>query len=100
MHLPDLTDVRALRGPNVWSRCAVLQASFCPPCLPSGAVLDSPEFANRFTHLTSPLGSLAGPVLTAAEEWSTTGDGSHLALAIARLSLAIEIAATSQVSFC
>jgi cyanophycin synthetase len=100
MHLPDLTDVRALRGPNVWSRCAVLQASFCPPSLQSGAVPDSPEFANRFTHLTSPLGSLAGAVLTAAEEWRATGDGSHLALAIAQLALALEIAATCKVSFC
>jgi cyanophycin synthetase len=96
MLFPDLTDVRALRGPNVWARCALLQAAF-----PSSVTISSDAgFASRLSGLILPLSSLGGPALTAAEEWIGTGDSRSLALTIARLALAIEIAATCKVSFC
>lgn len=100
MILSDLTDVRALRGPNVWSRCAVLQAAFRPQALPSGMASCGSEFATRFERLLSPLGSLAGAARAAAEEWTAAGDSRCLASAIAQLALAIEIAATCKVSWC
>jgi cyanophycin synthetase len=51
-------------------------------------------------RLTSALGFEAKPCLAAAEEWTATGDGRWLALAVAQLALAIQIAATCKVSFC
>jgi cyanophycin synthetase len=96
MTFPDLTDVRALRGPNVWARCAVLQAAFHL----SAKTSSNAGFASRLSGLASPLGTLAGTSLEAAEEWMAAGDGRCLALAVARLALAIEIAATCKVAFC
>ena len=95
MLFPDLTDVRALRGPNVWARCAVLQAAFHQ----SANTPSNPGFPRRLSGLISPLGTLAGTSLEAAKEWIATGDSRFLALAIARLALAIENAATCKVSF-
>jgi cyanophycin synthetase len=100
MLVPDLTDVHALRGPNVWARCAVLQAAFHPPSLSSAPLSSNAEFDSRLDRLTALLGSRAEPVLAAAEEWTSTGDGRWLTLAIAQLALAIEIAASCKVSFC
>jgi cyanophycin synthetase len=100
MRVPDLTDVRELRGPNVWARCAVIQAAFHPPSIPSAPLSRNAAFDSRLSCLTSSLGSLAVPVLAAGEEWTATGDGRWLALAIAQLALAIEVAASCKVSFC
>lgn len=97
MIFSDLTDVRALRGPNVWARCAVLQAAFRPPSSP---VQPRTGFAGRLRQLTSPLGSSAQPAIAAAEGWVTAGDGKGLAQAVARLALAIEVTTTCKVSFC
>jgi cyanophycin synthetase len=92
----DLTDVRALRGPNVWARCAVLAAAFRAPSSPSGAA----GFAGRLRQIAAPLGSLAEPACAAAERWDLTGAGTDLAEALGQLALAIEIACTCQVSLC
>jgi len=100
MILSDLTGVRALRGPNVWARCAVLEAAFRAPSSPPGTVHEATGFAARLRRLTAPLGSLEEPAHTAAEQWTRTGDGKDLAGAVAQLALAVEIAATCKVSFC
>jgi len=94
MLLDDLTDVRALRGPNVWSQRAVLQAAFHAP-RPAGANL-----AARLRELTAPLGALAAPALAHAEEWDRAHSAAALAASLTHLALAIEIAATCKVSFC
>jgi cyanophycin synthetase len=99
MFFPDLTDVRALRAPNVWSRCPVLEAVFRASS-PSATSPADAGFVVRLSELTSSLGSLAAPALTALAEWTSTGDGRSLALAIARLALAIEIASTCKGSSC
>lgn len=96
MLFPDLTGVRALRGPNVWARRAVLQAAF-----PSSATIPGDAgFASRLSGVTAALGPLAEPALAAAGEWAATGDCRCVGLTIARLALATEIAATCKVSFC
>jgi cyanophycin synthetase len=97
MIFSDLTNVRALRGPNVWARRAVLQSAFRPPSFPAQL---RTGFAGRLRQLASPLGSSAQPVITAAEAWVTAGDGKDLAQAVARLTLSIEVAVTCKVSFC
>ena len=94
MVFPELTDVRALRGPNVWARCAVLQASLRTPQDP----IDGAGFAARLRQLASPLGPSADAGVSAAEYWAFTGDGRGLTLAVAQLALAIEVAATCKVS--
>jgi cyanophycin synthetase len=96
MTFPDLTDVRALRGPNVWTRSAVLAAAFRATSSPFGAA----GFAARLRQLVAPLDSLAEFACAAAEQRELTGAGTDLAEALAQLALAIEIASTCKVSFC
>ena len=95
MLVPDLIDVRALRGPNVWGPRAVLQVNFGP--LPS-LLSVTQDYAGKLRRLTAPLDFLAESALNAIEEWEITGDGSHLARAVADLALAIEIAAACKVA--
>ena len=97
MPTPDLTNIRALRGPNIWARCAVLEATLRPP---TGVVSAGSEFAAWLSQLSSPLGSLNGPALTAAQRSSSTEDACWLADIIAKLALAIELAATCKVVWC
>ncbi len=95
MTFPDLTDVRALRAPNVWGHRAVLQFTFGPfPSLPSV----TKDYAGNLYRLTSPLGFRAESALCAVEEWEITGDGRYLARAIGDLALLIEIAAGCKVT--
>ncbi len=95
MIFPDLTDVRALRGPNVWGRRPVLQFTFGPfPSLPSV----TKDYAGNLYRLTSPLGFRAESALRAVEEWEITGHGRYLAQALADLALALEIAAGCKVT--
>lgn len=94
---PDLTNIRPLRGPNIWARCAVLEATLRSPTSVFSA---GAEFAAWLSQLISPLGSLSGPALTAAQQSSSTEDGSWLADIIAKLALAIELSATCKVTWC
>ncbi len=90
MLVPDLTEVRALRGPNVWGRNAVLQFALGPlPSLPSV----TKDYAGSLHRLTSPLGFWAEPAVCAVEEWEITGVGSELGRAVIDLALAIEMVA-------
>lgn len=93
----NLTDVRTLRGPNVWARCAVLQAAFRAPYF---QVQDGPAIVARLREIAAPLGTFAEPAFAAAEYWAFTADGRGLALALAQFALAIEVAATCKVSLC
>ncbi len=99
MLVPDLTNVRALRGPNIWARCAVIQAAFRAPNLPSGTPVSRSDSVAKLRDLTASLGPLGDPAWAAATDWAAAGNDRSLALSVAQLALAIEIAATCRVSF-
>src|ERR1035437_3411433 len=94
MTFPDLIDVRALRGPNVWCRNAVLQATVGPlPSLPSV----TKDYAGNLYRLISALGRHAESAVCAVEEWEISGRGSYLGRALVDLVLPFENAAGCKV---
>ncbi len=97
MTFPDLLDVRALRGPNVQGRYAALQARL-GPFTPLVSV--SANYSHNLNQLIPASMLRAETALDSLEDWMLTGRESHVAAAIAQLTLAIEIACTCKVSLC
>lgn len=90
----DLSNFRALRGPNIWSQKAVCEAVLR---LPRSSPI---EFRAHLAELLSPLQKFCSEVMIAAQAFEFTAEPDHLANTVGHLALALEIAGVARVSLC